>query len=301
MKAKYFKSGLLFAAFAMLFAACDSDRDDNPVLGPNHTASEFVLNESPLSEQYIQLSADNTVKLTWSQPNYGVNTPVNYKVQVGLVENGSVKWNEKYLETGFTTCSANISGEEIAKAICQIDGFATEDDYVDMGFREVAMRVLANIQTTSQQEVEGTAIVSNYVTFKHMAAYCMVPTKGTLWVIGSCCGWPEPSQGNKQTLVDGGWFIEETEIGSNVFKGIVDMPEGDLTFRFYTKLTGWDGGDSYGFKVEDEATEITLTNGAYSGKGMTGKGSWFIAGFPGGKMELTVDRNNNNVNFQLLN
>ena len=301
MKAKYFKSGLLFAAFAMLFAACDSDRDDNPVLGPNHTASEFVLNESPLSEQYIQLSADNTVKLTWSQPNYGVNTPVNYKVQVGLVENGNVKWSDNYLETGFTTCSANISGEEIAKAICKLDGFATEDDYADMGFREVAMRVLANIQTTSQQEVEGTSIVSNYVTFKHMAAYCMVPTKGTLWVIGSCCGWPEPSQGNKQTLVDGGWFIEETEIGSNVFKGIVDMPEGDLTFRFYTKLTGWDGGDSYGFKVEDEATEITLTNGAYSGKGMTGKGSWFIAGFPGGKMELTVDRNNNNVNFQLLN
>jgi hypothetical protein len=301
MKAKYFKSGLLFAAFAMLFAACDSDRDDNPVLGPNHTASEFVLNESPLSEQYIQLSADNTVKLTWSQPNYGVNTPVNYKVQVGLVENGNVKWSDNYLETGFTTCSANISGEEIAKAICKLDGFATEDDYVDMGFREVAMRVLANIQTTSQQEVEGTVIVSNYVTFKHMAAYCMIPTKGTMWVIGSCCGWPEPSQGNKQTLVDGGWFIEETEIGSNVFKGIVDMPEGDLTFRFYTKLTGWDGGDSYGFKVEDEATEITLTNGAYSGKGMTGKGSWFIAGFPGGKMELTVDRNNNNVNFQLLN
>ena len=68
------------------------------------------------------------------------------------------------------------------------------------------------------------------------------------------------------------------------------MPEGDLTFRFYAKLTGWDGGDSYGFKVEDEATE---------GKGMTGKGSWFIAGFPGGKMELTVDRNNNTVTFQL--
>lgn len=193
----------------------------------------------------------------------------------------------------------NISSEEIAKAICKLDGFATEDDYVDMGFREIAMRVAANIQTTSSQVIEGTQILSNAVSFNHMAAYCNVPSKGTLWVIGSCCGWPEPSQGNKQTLVDGGWFIEETEIGSNVFKGVVDMPEGDLTFRFYAKLTGWDGGDSYGFKVEDEATEITLTNGAYSGKGMTGKGSWFIAGFPGGKMELTVDRNNNTVTFQL--
>ena len=301
MKAKYFKSSLLFAVSAMLFAACDSDRDDNPTLGPNHTATEFVVNTSAVADQYIQLSPDNTVNLTWTQPNYGVNTVVNYKVQVGLAEGGSVRWSESYLETGFTSCNVNISGEEIAKALCKLDGFATEDDYVDMGFREVAMRVAANIQTTNSQLVEGTSILSNTVTFKHMAAYCNIPTKGTLWVIGSCCGWPEPSPGNKQKLVEGNWFITETEIGSNVFTGVVAMPEGDLTFRFYAKLTGWDGGDSYGFKVDDEATEITLTNGVYSGKGMTGKGSWFIAGFPRGNMELTVDLNNNTVKFELLN
>ena len=34
---------------------------------------------------------------------------------------------------------------------------------------------------------------------------------------------------------------------------------------------------------------------------MTGKGSWFIAGFPGGTMDLTVDLNNNTVRFELLN
>ena len=301
MKTRYFKSSVLFAAVVMLFAACKSDRDDNPQLGPNHTASEFVVNTSAVADQYIQLAADNTVSLTWSQPNYGVNTVVNYKVQVGLRQNGSENWGE-FLETGYTTCSANLSGEEIAKVICKLDGFVTEDDYVDMGFREVIMRVKADIQTTSSKLVEGTEILSNIVSFNHMAAYCMIPSKGTLWVIGSCCGWPEPSPGNKQTLVDGGWFIEETEIGSNVFEGEVDMPEGDLTFRFYAKLTGWDGGDSYGFKVEDEATEITLSeDGVYSGKGMTGKGSWTINGFPGGTMKLTVDRNNNTVRFELLN
>ena len=294
MKTKYFKSGLLFAAFALLFAACDSDRDDNPTLGPNNTAKNFVLNIPAVSDQYIQLSADNTVNLTWNQPDYGVNTVVNYKVQVGLSQS-----NMQTLETGFTTCSANISGEEIAKVLCQIDGFKTEDDYVDMGFREVLMRVVANIQTTTAQEVEGTNIVSNVISFKHMAAYPMIPTKGTLWVIGSCCGWPEPSQGNKQTLLDGGWYIMETEIGSKIFEGDVVMPEGDLTFRFYAKLTGWDGGDSYGFKVDDEATEITLSDNVYSGTGMTGKGSWFIAGFPGGTMHLTVDMNKNTVKFEL--
>ena len=114
MNTKYLKSGLLFAAFAMLFAACDSDRDDNPTLGPNHTAKSFVVNTSAMADQYIQLTADNTVNLTWSQPDYGVNTAVNYKVQVGLVENGATKWGE-YLETGFTTCNVNISGEEKKK------------------------------------------------------------------------------------------------------------------------------------------------------------------------------------------
>ena len=296
MKAKYFKSGLLFAAFAMLFTACDSDRDDNPTLGPNHTATTFVLNESSLADQYIQLSPDNTVNLTWSQPDYGINTVVNYQIEVGL----NNKW--EILETGFTSCNAQISGEEIAKAICKLDGFATEDDYVDMGFREVAMRVAANIRTSSSQLVEGTEIMSNTVTFKHMAAYCNVPTKGTLYVIGSCCGWPEPSGSNKQTLIDGGWFITETEIGSNIFTGVVEMPEGDLTFRFYSKLTGWGSDDapegSIGQQAKDEAKEYTLP---HSGPCMPGKGSWSFPGFPGGKLDITVDLNSNTVKFVLLN
>ena len=301
MKAKYIKSSVLFAAFAMLFTACESDRDDNPTLGPNHTATEFVVNTSAVADQYIQLTPDNTVNLTWTQPNYGVNTVVNYKVQVGLKENGAEKWGD-YLETGFTSCNVNISGEEIAKAICKLDGFKTEDDYVDQGFREVIMRVAANIKTTSSQLIEGTEITSNTVSFNHMAAYCMVPTKGTLYVIGSCCGWPEPSGSNKQTLLDGGWYLMETEIGSNLFKGVIDMPEGDLTFRFYSKLTGWGSDDapegSIGQQAKDEAKEYTLP---HSGPCMPGKGSWSFPGFAGGQLDITVDLNNNTVKFVLLN
>lgn len=300
MKAKYYKSSLLFAAIAMLFAACDSDRDDNPTLGPNHTASEFVVNTSAVADQYIQLSPENTVNLNWTQPNYGVNTVVNYKVQVGLKENGAEKWGD-YLETGTTACNVNLSGEEIAKVLCKLDGFATEDDYVDMGFREVIMRVAANIKTTSSKLIEGTEIISNVVSFKHMAAYCMVPTKGTLYVIGSCCGWPEPSGSNKQTLLDGGWFIEETEIGSGIYKGVVEMPAGDLTFRFYSKLTGWGSDDapegSIGQQAKDEAKEYTLP---HSGPCMPGKGSWSFPGFTGGQLDITVDLNNNTVKFVLL-
>ena len=292
MNTKYFKSGLLFAAFAMLFAACDSDRDDNPTLGPNHTANTFVVNQSPLADQYIQLTADNTVNLTWSQPNYGVNTVVNYKIEVGM----GGTWEQ--LETSFTSCVANISGEEIAKAICKIDGFKTEDDYVPMGFRQVDMRVTASIQTTASDVVPGTTITSNVVSFNHMAAYCNIPSKGTLWVIGSCCGWPEPSAGNKDKLVEGNWFIMDTEIGSGIYQGTVPMPEGDLTFRFYGKLTGWDGGDSYGFQVDDNATEFEFgSDGVFNGSILKGKGSYTFLGFPGGDLELTVDLNKGTVKF----
>ena len=299
MKTKYLSS-VLIAAFAMLFAACNSDRDDNPKLGLNHTATDFVVNTSAVADQYIQLSPVNNVNLTWSQPNYGVNTVVNYKVQVGLVENGSVNWSDEYLETSYTSCNVQLSGEEIAKAICKLDGFKTEDDYVDMGFREIAMRVAANIQTTTSQLVEGTEIMSNIVSFKHMAAYCNIPTKAKLFIIGSCCNWPEPVASQKQKLIDDGWFVEETEIGSNKYHGVVEMPAGDLTFRFYSKLTGWGSDDnpegSIGQQAKDEAKEFTLP---HSGTCMPGKGSWTFTGFPGGKLEITVDLGNNTVSFVL--
>ncbi len=294
MKAKYILSSMLFAAFGMLFTACDSDRDDNPTLGPNHTATEFVVNQSPLADQYIQLSPDNTVSLTWTQPNYGVNTVVNYKIQVSV---DGANWEE--LETGFVSCKALISGEEIAKAICKLDGFKTEDEYEDKGFREVSMRVKANIQTTQSDVIPGTEITSNVVKFNHMAAYCNIPTKATLWVIGSCHSWLEPSAGNKDKLVEGNWFITETEIGSNVFKGTVEMPEGALTFRFYGKLTGWDGGDSYGFQKDDVATDFDYTGGVFKNTIMKGKGSYSFPDFPGGTLNITVDLNKGTVEFVL--
>jgi hypothetical protein len=167
-----------------------------------------------------------------------------------------------------------------------------------MGFRQVDMRVTASIQTTASDVVPGTTITSNVVSFNHMAAYCNIPSKGTLWVIGSCCGWPEPSAGNKDKLVEGNWFIMETEIGSGIYQGTVTMPEGDLTFRFYGKLTGWDGGDSYGFQVDDNATEFEFgSDGVFNGSILKGKGSYTFLGFPGGDLELTVDLNKGTVKF----
>ena len=116
-------------------------------------------------------------------------------------------------------------------------------------------------------------------------------------------GWPTPLPTSAETLAD--WRIYETEIGSKVFKGSVEMPEGELTFRFYSELTGWGSDDnpggSIGWQAKDEAADFELSNGVYEGNCMPGKGGWRFANFPGGKMNITVDRIQNKVKFELAN
>ena len=284
--------------------ACDTDRDDNPVLGPSNTPTEFVLNESPLANHYIDMDKDNKLSLSWSQPNYIVNTVVNYQVQVGLVEGGSVKWDkddngtDKFLETAYTSTTASLSGEEISQSINHIDGVTDENNWVDRGYRQVAMRVYANLQTTTKQEVEGTGIFSNAITFAQMRGDASIKGLACLYVIGNCSGWTEPAKGNAASLEE--WRVWETEIGSNVFHGVFDIPAGMLQFRFYTKLTGWDGGNSYGTQVDDSPIVCEFQNGAFSGDAKTGKGSWEFDDFPGGQLDITVNMNTNKVAFEIV-
>lgn len=300
-----FKSVIMLAMSLVAFTACDSDRDDNPVLGPNNTPTEFKLNESPLNNQYIYISKDNSLNLSWSQPNYPINTVVNYMVQVGLVQGGTIKWdvddnnNPKFLETAFTSCTATLSGEEVSQAINHVDGVTDENNWVDLGYREIAFRVCASIQTTAKTEVEGTSIFSNAITFKKMRADNSIKGLASLYVIGNCSGWTEPAKGNAESL--SAWRVMETEIGSKIFHGVFDIPAGMLQFRFYTKLTGWDGGDSYGTQVDDSPIVSAFdADGTFTGPAMTGKGSWEFDDWAGGKLDITVDMNKNTVTFKIV-
>lgn len=291
--------------------SCSDDRDSNPDI---QKPTAFTLNTPAMSEQYIQLTAQNKVNLTWSQPNYGYNAFATYKIQVGVMDNGNAKWNTedvvdengkvtgnkpKYLETSFNVCNANISGEEIAMALCEIDGVTNEGNYVDKGYREVAMRVVSSVNTSVNEEVPNTNIVSNIITFKHMAAYCAVKSPAAIYIIGNCSGWKEPAEANADVLAS--WRIFETKIGSGVFQGIIDMPAGDLQFRFYNSLTGWDGGESIGSQTEDDPMASQFTNGVFEGTCVKpGKGAWLFKDFTAGKLKLTVDMNQKIVKFEKL-
>lgn len=309
---------LLLGGVAVL-TSCDEDRDSNPTVQKPTT---FVVNTPAMADQYIELSANNSVNLTWSQPDYGYNAYATYQIQVGIlndrvptavgdIEEGIV-WNEKdgepkYLETPYFKCNANINAQEIAEAINEIDGVTKEEDYVDMGFRKIVMRVRSTIQTSLNEVVPGTEIISEPVVFNHMRAYCAVKSPAALWIIGNCSGWKEPNEGNADAL--SGWRIYETTIGSNVFEGTVTMPDGTLQFRFYSALTGWDGGASIGATYEDpddpdgddKDAPSEFTEGVFSGTcDVPSKDKWKFDNFPGGDLKLTVDLNQKTVKFEIV-
>lgn len=297
---------LAFLLGAIGFTSCSDDNGSNPSITTKPTT--FTLNTPALAEQYIQLSADNTVNLTWSQPDYGFAALATYKVQVGLVDNGTVKWNvstdengvetPKYLETTYTQCVADINGEEIAQAICEIDGIEETDQYVDQGYREIAMRVYSSILDADGVALPITEIVSNAVSFKHMAAYCAIKSLDYMYLIGAPSGWTEPAESKAEDLK--AWRIYETAIGSKVYQGSFYIPAGQFQLRFYSALTGWDGGNSVGSQVDDANVDITFDGVSYTGDVTApGKGNWQVVDWnEGAYVTIIIDMVKKQISFK---
>jgi len=306
--------GTLLICIASLFTSCKDDNDDNPTI---QSPTSFIVNTPASTDQYIQLSAENTVHLTWSQPNYGYNALPTYRIQVGVSQaDGSIKWCEKdikddtgavighepdYLSTSYTTCSADINGEEVAQAINQADGVTKEEEYVDRGFRKIAFRVRSAIYEAFTTLVPGSEIISEPVYFNSMASYKSIKAPAFIFIIGSLNSWPSPSPANADALED--WKLYETEIGNNVFEGTFDVPAGDLQFRFYTYLDDWGTDDdpmgSVGPQKSDDPIDVeweddmTYTDDLLQ----AGKGTWRFKGFTGGSVTFTVDMNTHIVKF----
>ncbi len=297
---KYKKIISLLASALAFFGmtSCSDDNDSNPVLDESAKPTTFVLNTPTMAEQYIELSADNTVTLTWSQPNYGFAALATYAVQVGVVQaDGSTTWCDDLLETTYTTCRADVNGEEIAMAINNADGFKSEEDYKDMGVRQIAMRVKAAILDGENVAIPVTEITSNAVVFKMMKAYKAIKAPKKMYIIGQCSGWSEPAEANREGLAT--WTIVETGVGTGIYQGTFDIPAGTFQFRFYSALTGWDGGASVGSQEADANVDIAMSDNVYEGDiTVPGKGNWQIADWAGGTVEITIDLNKNKVKFE---
>ena len=188
---KIFKSALLLMGVALMFTSCSDDRDSNPVI---QQPESFVLNTPAYAEQAIDLANSETVNLTWSQPDYG-GFPVaaEYTVEVSATnewttpysaevadESGETQCDYYVFDNIFSTCKAEISAKDMAKALVVICNYQENEL---PAVQEVYARVKANTPGTRE-------VVSNVVKFLVSPYYIeLKPADPVLWyMVGNCIG-----------------------------------------------------------------------------------------------------------------
>ena len=117
--------------------------------------------------------------------------------------------------------------------------------------------------------------------------------KKFIYLVGAPEGWagPTPEQAEHYT----NWRLFDMD-NNGIYTGSFEIGAGSAMFRFYTALGSWDE-NSLGYQAADEPTELTMTNGVYSGSYVEGKGSWSFPAWAGGVMDITVDTNDMTVKF----
>lgn len=287
-----------------MLTACSDDNGSNPTA--DKAPSELILNTPAFAEQYIELSDDTTIPFSWSEADFGFSALATYRFQVGVVQaDGTIKWDNKdgeplFLDTPYSVWTANVSAQEMAMSINNIDGFKTKDDYVDQGIRPIAVRLYGNIRSGEREDVPGTGVFSNVVYLRQVQNYAKIKEPAWIYVVGNFTGWKEPSKANKE-FYDENWRITETEVGTNIFKASLklDRQDGDyIQFRFYTELTGWDTDSSIGlsdnkdceFDASGKYTGPILTDGRF-------EGNYKFTVASAGTFDVTVNLNTNKVEF----
>ena len=275
------KISILFACLVAVlsFTSCEADTEPR-----YNDPTGVTLNTPALAAQYYELTENGTLDLSWSQPDYGYAAAATYKVSVSLLEDFC---EAMQLSTEHKLCYAQVSGKEIAEAICKLRGIANEDDYTDEPARAVYFRVRAYING-----IESSEIVSNVIKLDQVKEYCAIQSPGYIYLIGSVGGWTGPDAGNAGALAEWRLFEAADAIGSKMYSATFNMPAGSLTFRFYTELTGWDGGASVGTQVDDNPITVDISSGVYGGSLVApGKGSIQIDNWDCSPMKITFDMN----------
>ena len=122
----------MLLCMALVFTACEDDRDSNPTLTQPTT---FTLN-NPVNA-LVDLAESTAIPFAWSQPNYGGwPAAVEYQLQVSPTnewnytieedeadESGMTVADHAILPTIYSSCSGNMSAVELAKALVAIRGW----------------------------------------------------------------------------------------------------------------------------------------------------------------------------------
>ena len=153
---------------AFLFAACDADRDDNPVIDLSQQQQPITLNTPAFANGTYDLDNTSSIELTCTQPAYGFPATTTYVVQLSLDEDMS---NPNELSTTYSSNKINVTGKELAiattKQLMAKQNKKQEDFPMEVA---VYLRIRAYINN-----VNGTEALSNIVKLNKVKTLFALP------------------------------------------------------------------------------------------------------------------------------
>lgn len=268
MKKLNILAGMLIGLATIFTAAsCDDDRDNNPVLPDMPTQNAFVLNTPAYSTANVDLATSDSLRFTWSQPNYGFPAAAQYEMQFSVdnvwtssvadsLADATQQTPATYGTVGNPTgtVSAYVGAADLAKTLEQIKHWPESSVPADL-----------TIYARCQAVYAGDTIYSNVVPVKVLPYYVELKNADPIiyYLTGGCIAdgsWNNsesgPAEGHMIPLlpVPGTTFDAATGAGQIEWYGFIPA-SGE--FKIVFTLGDWDHGICGG----DEPGKTSIRNG----------------------------------------
>ena len=165
-------------------------------------------------------------------------------------------------------------------------------EFVDGSFTGTVVKGKGSFSFPNWQGGEMTITVDmsdmKNITITCQAGAQSVVAAKYIYVVGTPSGWTEPAEANAEHYKD---YRLTDSTDSGIYTGTFDVPAGELSFKLYTELTGWDGGAALGAQAEDANVDCAFTNGVYTGGYVNGKGNWHFNVDADCTVDITLDTN----------
>lgn len=241
----------------MLFSACETDRDDNPTY---HDASTFTLNE-PENRVY-DLGANDTIRLTLTQPDYGYTAATTYTVQVSLASDFA---EDSYatLNTTYSSTSIALRPDEVNEALVaqyqeQYPGEETIGKTIS-----AYIRLTAQITNSTLGASTSNVVALDQVKLGEVIQTLEPPTE--MYLIGSTIGAGGWSTWLPMTIVNG---------MPGEFWSMVWFDAGAV-FKFGTMVNEYIGYTDSRLSIDDKA-KAGVSEAPSDGNIMVSKAGWYI-------------------------
>lgn len=176
---KYIYSALVLGLMVGV-TACDTDRDDNPVLTQ---ATEFHLNTPAFSNQVFDIATSNALNFTYSQPNWEFPLVVDYTLQFSLTNTFTTSVDEAEADETATKVAdyqesdrsneslLSVPAATFAKGLQQIGKWAEDAVPATVKVYARVKAIPAQYSIVDRDAVAQYAIYSNTVEFTLAPCY----------------------------------------------------------------------------------------------------------------------------------